>query len=100
MTLTLDQFRNDKSLMLELEKCGAFRALLLVLDDEYQKLGFLGRTINLSEADKIEALGHIQGFNKAMHICRQCLEVPKPALREIQSTYGATEQSAKTKKIK
>lgn len=96
--MTLDQFRNDKSLMLELENCGAVKALIAVLDDESRKLGHAGRTIGLPADDKIEMLGQIQGFNKAVHTVRQCLEVPKPALREIQSSYGAVEQSAKGKK--
>lgn len=96
--MTLDEFRSDKSLMLELEKCGAIRALISVLDDESRKLGFIGRTAGLAEHDKIEALGQIQGFNKAVYTVRQCMEMPKPAVREIQSTYGATEPSAKGKK--
>lgn len=93
--MTLEEFRSDKSLMLELDRCTAIKSLLSVLDGEYRKMGANGRAPNISEA---EMLGQIQGFNKAVHTVRQCLEVPKPALREIQSTYGAVEPSAKGKK--
>lgn len=96
--MTLEEFRADKSLMLELDRCGAIRPLISVLEDEARKLGHSGRTVGRSADDKIEMLGQIQGANKIVEAVRQCLEVPKPAIREIQSTYGAEEQSAKGKK--
>lgn len=96
--MTLHELRSNKNLMLAIGKSEEVRIVLAVLTDEYIKFGYMGSTTSLTEAGKIETLGQLQGFNKAIATVKQCGEPPAPALREIQSTYGAVEPSAKGKK--
>lgn len=96
--MTLHELRSNKNLQLAIGKSEEVRIVLAVMVDEYIKLGFMGRTSNLAESEKVETLGQLQGFNKAIDVVKQCGEPPTPAMREIQSTYGAVEPSAKGKK--
>jgi hypothetical protein len=88
MSLTLDQFRSDKTLMREVQKIQPIKEKALeVLDTEH--VMNKGSSAGLPPDDKLIRLGEIQGYNKCLEVFNQLFEEPPQPRKEIKSTYEA-----------
>lgn len=86
--MTLDEFQSNKSLKEEAAKSPIVQTLITVLESEVlKKQCRIGRTAGFKPEDKIEVLGHMQGFSEAIATLNLCRSEPRPMPKEIPSTY-------------
>lgn len=86
--MTLDEFQSNKSLKEEAAKSPIVQTLITVLESEVlKKQCRIGRTAGFKPEDKIEVLGHMQGFSEAIATLNLCRSEPRAPIRDIPSEY-------------